>query len=100
MEDYEQIDKTENNVSEPQAAYETAMEVVSGEGLHIVGDHEDFNDEAYFKQLRVELEEYYVEERSELAKNPLPEGYMSLEEFDKLLQKKLKERYAEIYIKN
>lgn len=56
----------------------------------------DFEDEEQFIQLRSELEDYYKEERIVNACNPLPAGYMSLEEFDQLLQKKIKERYAEV----
>ena len=55
MEDYEQKDKTENNVSEPQAAYDTAMdatmEATPRVRLHTVEEFIDKLEKAVKKRL-------------------------------------------------
>ena len=86
--EYEQEEKDENVVKEPEVEY-LASPIIDEDELGL-------DNEEYFAQLREELESFYAEDRLEHARHPIPEGCMSLEEFDKLLQKKIKERYAEL----
>ena len=88
MKEYEQEEKSENIAKEPEVEY-LASPIIDEEELGL-------DNEEYFVQLREELESFYAEDRLELARHPIPEGCISLEEFDKLLQKKIKERYAEL----
>lgn len=88
MKEYEQEEKDENVAKEPEVEY-LASPIIDEEELGL-------DNEEYFVQLREELESFYAEDRLEHARRPVPEGCMSLEEFDKLLQKKIKERYAEL----
>ena len=88
MKEYEQEEKSENIAKEPEVEYLASP--------NIDEDELGLDNEEYFAQLREELESFYAEDRLEHARHPIPEGCMSLEEFDKLLQKKIKERYAEL----
>jgi hypothetical protein len=90
MKAYEQEERSEDIVSEPEVDYfiEPCPEVDDV--------FDELEDEVYIAQLRSDLEDYYAQDRIEHSKNPLPKGYMSLEDFDQLLQKKIRERYAEI----
>ena len=88
MKEYEQEEKSENIAKEPEVEY-LASPIIDEEELGL-------DNEEYFVQLREELESFYAEDRLEHARHPIPEGCISLEEFDKLLQKKIKERYAEL----
>ena len=88
MKEYEQEEKSENIAKEPEVEY-LASSIIDEEELGL-------DNEEYFVQLREELESFYAEDRLEHARHPIPEGCVSLEEFDKLLQKKIKEWYAEL----
>lgn len=88
MKEYKQEEKSENIAKEPEVEY-LASPIIDEDELGL-------DNEEYFAQLREELESFYAEDRLEHARHPIPEGCMSLEEFDKLLQKKIKERYAEL----
>ncbi|MBR4391814.1 MAG: hypothetical protein IKT08_06895 [Bacteroidales bacterium] len=87
-EEYKQEEKDENVAKEPEVDY-LANPIIDE-------DEHDLDNEECFVQLREELESFYAEDRLEHARHPIPEGCMSLEEFDKLLQKEIKERYAEL----
>ena len=88
MKEYEQEEKSENIAKEPEVEY-LASSIIDEDELGL-------DNEEYFVQLREELESFYAEDRLEHARHPIPEGCVSLEEFDKLLQKKIKEWYAEL----
>ena len=88
MKEYEQEEKSENIAKEPEVEY-LASSIIDEE-------ERGLDNEEYFVQLREELESFYAEDRLEHARHPIPEGCVSLEEFDKLLQKKIKEWYAEL----
>lgn len=88
MKEYKQEEKSENIAKEPEVEY-LASPIIDEDELGL-------DNEEYFAQLREELESFYAEDRLEHARHPIPEVCMSLEEFDKLLQKKIKERYAEL----
>ena len=89
MKEYEQQEeKNENIAKEPEAEY-MATPLIDE-------DEFDLDNEEYYVQMREELEATYAKDRMEYARHPIPEGHMSLEEFDQLLQKKLKERHAEL----
>lgn len=82
MEDYEQKDKTENNVSEPQPAYDTAMDAT----LEMEGNvnfEEDFD-----------LEQFFSDQRGLFGDQRMPEGCVTLEEAYRESIKHLKELYA------
>ena len=89
MKEYEQQEeKNENIAKEPEVEY-MATPLIDEDEL-------DLDNEEYYVQMREELEATYAKDRMEYARHPIPEGHMSLEEFDQLLQKKLKERHAEL----
>ena len=86
-EGYKQEKKDVNVVKESEVEY-LASPIIDEEELGL-------DNEEYFAQLREELESFYAEDRLEHARRPVPEGCMSLEEFDKLLQKKMYQHSSE-----
>lgn len=88
MKEYEQEEKNENETHEPEMEYLV--------NPLLAEDEYDLEDSEYFEQVKEELEFVFEEDRIEHAIHPIPEGHMSLEDFHKLLQKKIMERYEEI----
>lgn len=88
MKEYEQEEKNNSEAKEPEVEYLASPLMVE--------DEYDLEDSEYFEQVKEELENVFEEDRIEHTIHPIPEGHMSLEDFHKLLQKKIKERYAEI----
>lgn len=88
MKEYEQKEKGENEAKEPEVEFM--------ESPLLMQDEYDLEDSEYFEQIKEELETVFEEDRIKHAIHPIPDGHMSLEDFHKLLQKKILERYAEI----
>ena len=88
MKEYEQEEKNESVAHEPELEYLASPTLEK--------DELDFENDEDYDQIMDELEAVFAEDRIEHAIRPIPEGYMSLEDFDKLLEKKLWERYAKL----
>lgn len=83
MKEFTQEEKSDLIAKEPEVCYQ-ARPISS-----------QLDNDEYYAKLRSELQETYTADKAYFEKHPIPKGYLTLEEFDKLFQKKLEERYAE-----
>lgn len=88
MKEYEQEEKSESIVGEPELAYEAAFDVE--EVVNI--DDGELDIDAFYEQHKTVIDSAY--ERIHKDKTKAPEGYYTLEEFDEFFKKKLSEAYA------
>lgn len=90
MKEYEQKEKSESFVQEPETMYELIMD--AEELIGIADDEFDIDD--YYEKHKEKIEAAYKKFQNDNTK--APEGYYTLKEFDELLKKKLIEAYASL----
>ena len=91
MKEYEQEEKSEHVAKEPEAAYLTNPCV----NEFLVNADLDFDDTLTTEEMESMLKAFFAEQRELFANQPIPQGYLTLEEAHKLSKKHLEDLYAQ-----
>ena len=91
MKDYEQEEKDENTVKEPEVEYMANQLVDEAEIAHLLGLNEDITS---IEDMETQLEAFFAEQRELHGDKPIPEGCISIEDAYRKSIKHLEELYA------